>query len=1764
MEPTRLRDATTHNLQHVDLDLYPGELTVVAGVSGAGKSSLCLDTLYAEGQRRFVESFSAYARQFLERRDRPPVGSLDPVPPAIAVDRGAPVRTSRSTVGTMTELADFLRLLWSRASEIECSTCGRAVRRGSVADATDALLADDGSGSRAVVTYRVRAEDPARFLGVRERLVEEGYRRVFVDGAARDLDEVPPSDAVAWGGLDVIVDRLTLREGDRGRLSEAVATAMTRGGRADAHLLDAGVVRRFARGLECAWCERSYPEPTPGLFSFHSPTGACAECKGFGRVIDIDWERVVPDPERSLDEGAIKPWSGKAAARERKELKSWATKHKVSTKTPWRQLSEAHRRAILEGAEGFDGVRRWFQWLETKTYQMHVRVFLSRFRKYTQCPSCGGARLRPETGRYKVEGLSITEASALPVVELAARLRGLRSLDEPTDRVAGEILTRLGYLDAVGVGYLSLDRASRTLSGGEVQRVALTAALGTSLTGTLMVLDEPTAGLHPRDAARLIEVARGIAALGNVALVIEHDLEVVAAADRVIELGPDAGERGGAITFDGAPSELFAAATATGEALRAAGPARTLRRAARGHLSLRGARGNNLRDVDVDFPLGALTVVTGVSGSGKSSLVGETLYPAVTRALAARALPVRSEDVLPYDALLGAESLRDVVYVDQGPMGRTTRGNAATYLKVYDRIRALFAATPEAKARGYTPRMFSFNVEGGRCPTCEGAGSETVEMQFLADVSFVCPDCKGRRFRDEVLEVRLRGLSVAEVLDLSAEATLALFEGDDAIARAVQPMCAVGLGYLRIGQSLSALSGGEAQRLKLAAALAEVRAGSLILLDEPTTGLHRRDVAQVFDTLDALVDQGATVIVVEHDPWVAARADHVIDLGPEAAAQGGEVVAAGTPEEVARVERSRFAPFLRAALAPTSSRALRLPSPRGARGSGAPDSIEIRGAREHNLNVPSLRVPRERLVAMTGPSGSGKSSLAFDVVYAEGQRRFLETLSPYARQYLPSLGRAEVDSITGIPPAISLEQRTARAGAMSTVATVTEVAHYLRLLFARVATAHCPKCDLPIGARTPDSIVEELARDWPPGANVSVFAPVVRARKGLHAEVIDRARRAGVEAVRVDGVDYDIRKVPALKKSVTHDVWLWLGAASNGDRAALVELLRKAVALAEGSAVVERDERSGRVGEPRLVSTRRACPNCGRGVPELDPRHFSFNTPQGRCGGCEGRGVDADGDVCGDCDGARLAAVPRAVRLGGMRYHEALAMSPGALRDAVAGLALSPRDALVAEAPVSQLDARLQTLLELGLDYLALDRRANTLSGGEMQRLRLAAQIGAGLTGVLYVLDEPTIGLHARDTGRLIDAMRRLVDRGASVVVVEHDEEVIRAADHVIDLGPGGGLGGGRVVGEGAPSVVLAGDGPTATAMRAERGELRRGRSVRDAQWLTVRDAEGHNLKRTTVKIPMGRFVCVAGVSGSGKSTLVEKVLLRGVRERLGLQTEAPLAHRRIEGWEGLKRAVAVDQSPIGRTPRSVPATYVGIWDELRKVFAGTELARLRAWSISTFSFNTSPERGANRCEACDGAGARDVEMAFLADVVVPCEVCQGRRFSRETREVKVHGYDVGDVLALTVDEAREVFRQIPKVSRALELLHDLGVGYLTLGQGSHTLSGGEAQRVKLATELQTGGASTLYVLDEPTTGLHVGDVARLVRVMQQLVDRGDSLVVIEHHPTVLGAADWLIELGPEGGHLGGRVVAEGTPDQVALGDTATAAVLRARLSAAS
>ena len=1785
MLPVRLRGAKTHNLRGVDLDLPPGQFVALTGPSGAGKSSLALDTLYAEGQRRFVESFSPYARQFLERLERPPMDSLDPIAATVAVDRKAPVKSSRSTLATMADLEPYLAALFGSDALPVCPDCREeAVLTAPVTAAK--RIAEEWSGTRATVSYGVRAEDTEAFLELREQLAREGYRKLLVGGEVKDLDTVKPSEATgSLAHVEVVVDRLAIAAGEVRRLQHAIEVSWERGqGRAfvrgaSAAGDNAQSHQLVARGLVCPRCARSFEPPRPALFSYNSPLGACEACRGFGRTIAIDWDKVFPDPRKTLLSGAIRPWLGKSSEWERKVLRAFAKKVDLPLDVPWGKLTQKQRDLVIEG-EGtwtggkYPGVRAWFKWLEGRTYKMHVRVLLARYREYAPCAACQTSRLNKTALSYQVAGKNLADWHQLTVSEALARATALPPRSPQGVRVRDALASRLGYLERVGLGYLTLARQARTLSGGEAQRASLTTALGAKLTGTLFVLDEPTVGLHASDIPALGEAMRELSRAGNTVVVIEHDETVVRGADRVIELGPSAGVGGGNIVFDGLPSALAKRSdVATGRAWARAGETGSVGRvrAPTGYLSVKGAKANNLDAIDVEIPLGVVCAVTGPSGSGKSTLAEDIVYRGLARALGETTVPRPGE----HRAILGAEALKSVVLVDQAPLGRTARGNAATYTKAWNRIRTLFADEPEAKRRGLTPAHFSFNVaetkgrsingapRSGRCEACAGEGYETIEMQFLADVSLLCTVCQGKRFRPEVLAVKHRGVDVSELLGLTVDEVLARFgkqstgeEYEPQVVNALKPVALVGLGYLPLGQPLSTLSGGEAQRLKLARALSEPQKKTLFVLDEPSAGLHAEDVRHVTRALSLLVAAGASVLVVEHDLDVIREVDWVIDLGPGAGPNGGRVVAEGTPADIVRSGS-------KTGLALAAHRNGRTKVPHGrASAHERIDSIEVVHASEHNLKRVSCSIPHSALTVVTGPSGSGKSSLAFDVVFAEGQRRFLETLSPYARQFLPTLPRPAVDSVTGVPPSIALEQRTSRAGGSSSVATVTEIAHYLRLLYAKLGEVHCPKCDRAVTPAHPDEVFARVS-----GAKgreaVTVYAPAVEARKGTYLDVFTAATRAGIKEARVDGKRVAIEPPPKLFKTKEHTIDLIVyEGVPRGFARTVFDL-----ALSLGHGAVKVGSASGEV----IHSTARACPSCGTGVPELDPRWFSFNTKQGRCDACEGTGVlggptaieeGAALEPCDECAGTRLAALPRRVRLFGETYPALLARDVASTVAAVDGWRFHGDRAAIAKAAHAELKARLSFVLDVGLGYLTLDRAAGTLSGGEMQRLRLSAQLGSGLTGALYVLDEPTIGLHPRDTEALLGNLRALVATGSTVLVVEHDAETIRAADHVLDLGPEGGRGGGHIVAQGSAKDVLSNPAsPTAQALKdtAQVSRVARGPSER---FLELTGARAHNLKNVTFRVPVGRMVVVAGVSGSGKSTLVRNVFFPAVRRALGLVADDPgdfdklmsipaSAHTKKPELAGIRRALAVDQSPIGRTPRSVPATFLGIWDEIRKLYARLPESQTRGYKAGRFSFNTA---SGGRCPTCEGQGAIVSEMAFLPDVVSGCDACGGARFEPATLDIRYAGHTIGDVLRLSAEDAAELFAVHPKISRPLSTLRDLGVGYVQVGQGSNTLSGGEAQRLKLAAELTAGSAHepTLYVLDEPTTGLHLRDVRKLVTVLDRLVERGDTLVIVEHHPDVIASADWVIELGPEAGAGGGEVVFEGPPQKLLRAKTAT------------
>ncbi|WP_396431437.1 excinuclease ABC subunit UvrA [Limnohabitans sp.] len=1998
----RIRGARQHNLKNLDLDIRTGELTVVTGPSGSGKSSLVFDTLYAEGQRRYVETFSAYARQFLDRMDKPAVDKVDGVPPAIAIDQTNPVRSSRSTVGTMTELNDHLKLLFARLGQLFDQHTAQPVRHDTPETiyAELALRAAQKQDPRLYLTFPVELPANTSAEQVAQWLSASGFTKVQ---AEREVATPTGPRKV----LDVIADRFRLGAAEKARVIEAIEVALKRGGRLNVYVdkpsvpdASAGAsdsadeIWRFSTGLHCPDSDLRYTDPIPSMFSFNSAVGACETCRGFGRVIGVDYGLVIPNAKLTLRAGAIKTIQTPAWKESQDDLMRHAETAGIPRDTAWDKLTQGQKDWVINGSpewkgkwnQQWYGIKRFFEYLETKAYKMHIRVLLSKYRSYTECPSCNGARLKTESLLWRIgshsdadgvlpveqrfkpagvkwtrpqlealPGLSLHDMMIMPIDQLrrffdrmSASAVALASVDAEAQALKlllEEITTRLKYLCDVGIGYLTLDRQSRTLSGGEVQRINLTTALGTSLVNTLFVLDEPSIGLHPRDMGRITQAMHRLRDAGNTLVVVEHDPAVMLAADRMIDMGPGPGERGGQIVFDGSTADLRNADTLTGAYLGGRKQVglgfKRMVTDSTPRLILEGAREHNLQNIDVDFPLQRLVTITGVSGSGKSSLIQDVLAPALMRHFGKA-----TETPGAHDRLMGADHLSDVVFVDQSPIGKTARSNPASYVGAWDAVREIFATAPLSRQRGYTASKFSFNSGDGRCPTCGGSGFEHVEMQFLSDVYLRCPDCDGKRYRPEILEITVerqamgqpqaRHLNVADVLALTVSEAAALFAQDRDVIRALQPIVDVGLEYVKLGQPVPTLSGGESQRLKLAGFLAEAaksasssrqslaRKGTLFLFDEPTTGLHFDDIAKLMRALRKLLEAGHSLIIIEHNLDVVRASDWLIDLGPEGGYAGGLIVAQGTPEELRQHATSHTGQALReyaesmgemhgakegedggaaaylamARAKATKAAAIPVPPPRKA----VNNNIQIVNAKEHNLKNLSVDIPRGKFNVVTGVSGSGKSTLAFDILFNEGQRRYLESLNAYARAIVQPAGRPEVDAVYGIPPTVAIEQRLSRGGRKSTVGTTTEVWHFLRLLYVKLGIQHCTHDNTPVQPQSPDSIVAQLMTQFR-GQHIGLLAPLVSNRKGVYTELADWARPRGYTHLRVDGDFLPTQGFPRIDRFKEHNIELPVASLDvlPSNETALRQALSKTLEHGKGVVHVLSDldglreamfsgESTARIGQHRVFSTLRACPQCATSYAELDPRLFSYNSKHGWCPDCVGTGVKLSRDerqvfddsvqddkqkgreqtfaepeiedlanvACPTCEGTRLNATARAVRLGsapgqGWRITDIASLSVIEVRHWVEQLQLTGRDADIARDLVPEIKSRLAFLEEVGLGYLTLDRGAPTLSGGEAQRIRLAAQLGSNLQGVCYVLDEPTIGLHARDNQILLNALKSLSDKGNTLVVVEHDEDTIRRADHIIDIGPSAGKRGGRLVAQGTVADITAspdsqtgryllhamkhpmqvrrsvveaaawgggagssygggtpkssptppphaatdeklGSDPnslqtanaaavnTATASAKVKGKKKAtlpavpdATEVTATQWLTLTGANLHNLRQVDVQVPLKRLVAVTGVSGSGKSTLARDVLLTNVQALVGQrstfagrtaqdagQRVALSACADVQGFETIDRVLEVDQTPIGKTPRSCPATYIGFWDTIRKLFAETLEAKARGYAAGRFSFNT----GEGRCPSCEGQGMRTIEMSFLPDVKVPCETCRGARFSPETLAVTWRGKSIGDVLQMEVDEAVDFFASMPSIAHPLQLLKDVGLGYLTLGQPSPTLSGGEAQRIKLVTELtkvrdevgKRGNKAphTLYVLDEPTVGLHMADVDKLIGVLHRLVNAGHSVIVIEHDLDVIAEADWVIDLGPEGGHAGGRIVAAATPEEVVRMGTHTGVAL--------
>lgn len=1885
-----LKKVRVHNLKSVDLTLDTNQLIVFTGVSGSGKSSLAFDTLYVEGQRRYVDSLSTFARRQMGDLAKPDLEHAAGISPTISIEQKTAGRNPRSTVGTMTEIYDYLRVLFARVGTPHCPISGERVAPQS-RERIIRLVQSQPAGTKLMIFAPYARNKKAEFKEDFQDLLRKGYTRVRVDGDIINLTDKISLDGSVAHNVDIVVDRLKIDQESASRVAEALTQALNLGSGVCCVLdVDSHEEQLYSMHAYSPASGLSYEALEPHDFSFNSPAGMCPQCNGMGEVNDFDLQKII-DPDTSIAEDCCSVASSYQTVRHGNIYDNLARLYKFDVHTPWKHLSANAKKVFLYGNNkkytrmNFVHPETGATWSDYVAWRGVLNEAQQRFRDATsdsyknrllklmtvqKCPACEGSRLRAYPAATTLAGKTIHQISQMTVQECYDFFHKLRLGESDAliaEELLKEILQRLRFLLDVGLHYLTLARTAPTLSGGEAQRVRLASQIGCGLVGVTYILDEPSIGLHPRDNKKLITTLKQLRDKGNTVVVVEHDEETMWEADQIVEFGPGAGSRGGHILSAGSLKELILnESSLTADYLSGRRQIAIPKKRRKGNgktITIKGASHHNLKHVTAKIPLGRFVVITGVSGSGKSSLISDTLYPALANVLHGAEMPVG-----PHTAIEGLEGIDKIIAIDQTPIGRNPRSNPATYIKLFDEIRDLFSSLPESRARSYQPGRFSFNVKEGSCPRCLGMGMVKVDMDFLEDAWVECPVCKGRRFDHETLSVLFKERNIYDVLEMDVSEASELFTHLPSLKHKLETLKRVGMEYIKLGQSSTTLSGGEAQRIKLAKELVRPATGStLYLFDEPTTGLHFHDIQHLLNVLHELVERGNTVVVIEHNMDVVKTADWVIDLGPEGGDGGGQIVAAGTPETLAKMD-TPSGHAIRAAL--THDAAAKVApilksrkKPQKAKREERVITLSVEDAEQNNLKRVSVDIPREQITVCTGPSGSGKTSLSFETIYAEGQRRYIESLSPYARQFVKQMPKPKVGRVEGLSPAVAIEQKAHAGNPRSTVGTMTEIYDYLRVLFARIGIPHCPETGEVIKAISKDHVVERIL-SYAQGEKLHILAPLEVAKGDSFEGVVNRLKRQGYLRIRLNGeiynfeecatdaIPYDRRRKNELSLVIDRlkvDPSMHLR---------LAEAVENASEIGKGRLLVLRED-----GQEIFFNLSFSVESTGKSYPEISPHTFSFNTLEGMCPECQGLGVQyganistqpvlmnstvgnvirllvkdlmnywawntiqdmlaskgittqtplsqltpnqlnfvLNGDAstalpykgvatlrwvginnllikaaksatselreliiplldelpCPACQGTRLNALARHVTIENLSIGDVCKLPIERALKFVNELNLPSNERKFLDEVQKQLVSRLQFLQEVGLGYLALNRTAPTLSGGEAQRIRLARQLGSGLTGVLYVLDEPTIGLHPRDNERLNQALLHLRNLGNTIVMVEHDPLTIAKADYLLDFGPRAGHAGGHVTARGTLKEILHDKNSLTGAYLSGRQAVSVPNTRRKGQLgeLHIEHAQKHNLKDISVSVPLGRMVCFAGVSGSGKSTLLHHILLPALERGINQHNSITVDGATVSGIDEVDRVIAIGQDPIGRTVRSDVCTYVDVLTPIRELFASLPEARSRGLQPKHFSYNH--RRG--MCTGCWGLGYRKVEMHFLPPVQVVCEECHGLRLNPISLEVKYKGKTLGDYLDQTVEEVRAAFENHPRIVRILDTLISVGLEYLKLGQEMATLSGGEAQRIKLSRDLsKRSRGHTVYLLDEPTTGLHSDDIQRLVKVLHHLVDQGHTVIFIEHNMDMIRNADYVIELGPEAGDQGGHLVAEGTPEVLAKHKTSwTAKFLR-------
>lgn len=1857
-----LKKVKVHNLKEVDLTLPHNRLIVFTGVSGSGKSSLAFDTIYVEGQRRYVESLSTYARRHFTHLPKPDAESITGISPTIAIEQKTAGRNPRSAVGTMTGVYDFLRVLFARIAVAHCPISNEVVTPRSVEQILHEIQ-QIPTGTRLLLLSPFAKNKKGEFKEDFLDLLRKGFTKLRIDGRIVDLSEEIQIDGKVSHDIDLIIDRLSLSKEEENRLIEGVRSALDVGhGLMSVYLPDLDQELLFSQHAYSPQSGLSYSPLEPSDFSFNHPRGMCPECQGLGIVQEFDLERII-DPEKSIAEDCCSIASSYQTVRFGNIYNNLAKLYGFKIDTPWKKLSEKAKHVFLYGTEKkwtemqfIHPLKksRWTEYVQWKGvldeakkryFEAQSEVYRNKKKELLQestCPSCKGARLRPYPAAATLKGVKIATITQMSIEE-AIHFFDHLELDKKETIIAEElkkeICQRLYFLKNVGLHYLSLDRTAPTLSGGEAQRVRLASQIGSGLVGATYVLDEPSIGLHPRDNTQLIHTLKALRDQGNTVIVVEHDEETIAAADLIVDVGPLAGQLGGKIVAQGDLNTLLKSPDSM-TAAYLSGKIKipiSKRRKSKHKLTIKKASHHNLKNITVSIPLNVLTAVTGVSGSGKSSLITDTLFPALSNHLSHSHLFVGK-----HEKIEGLSFLDKVIAIDQTPIGRTPRSNPATFIKLFDEIRDLFSQLPESASRGYLPGRFSFNVKEGSCPHCSGMGMIKIDMDFMEDEWIVCEHCEGKRFDSNTLSVLYRGKNIHEVLKMTIEEALLFFSAIPSIYQKLQTLQEVGLGYIQLGQPSPTLSGGEAQRIKLAKELTRPSTGkTLYLLDEPTTGLHFADIHRLVEVLQKLVDKGNTILVIEHNMDLVKTADWIIDLGPEGGQAGGQIVATGTPEQIAKLNT------------PTGLAVRKTLKPHDFIQEKSKDfssepplkEIYVEGASQNNLKQVTASIPRDKITVCTGPSGSGKSSFAFETLYAEGQRRYVESLSPYARQFIKQMSKPKIERIEGLSPAIAIEQKSHAGNPRSTIGTMTECYDYLRILYAYLGVAYCPETKEKIETISKEYVLDKLL-ELPEKTKVHILSQLNFSSNESFEEMKERLQRLGYLRIRLNGIYYELdESIPfdPLKKNALFLVIDRLQISFQAKKR-LFDAIDQATCLSSGTLVADIE------GKDLFFNLAFAVPSTGKSYPPITPHTFSFNTENGMCLDCQGLGIQYGTDLsfhppilknsardllfllckehlskdvlpyfslvlktiginpkiplsdleqdelnfflngsdqkiqkngmtlnwkglnpllallaksnhqemkesvlplldtseCPSCKGTRLNPLARHVKIQDLSIADLCRLPIEKASSFIDKIQLDNTHPHFLEETLHQLKNRLHFLSTIGLSYLSLERSAPTLSGGETQRIRLARQLGSQMTGCLYVLDEPTIGLHPHDNEKLNGALISLKNLGNTLLLVEHDPLTMEIADFLLDFGPQAGKKGGQIIASGTLEEIKQNPHSLTGAYLSHRLNVPSRKKRRQPQaFIHVKNATLHNLKNISVNFPIQAMTCLTGVSGSGKSTLLNQILRPGIEAILAKkkQATASFSFAEISGVKTFEKLLILNQNPIGQTNRADISTYVDLLTPLRYFFSELPEARTRGLQPKHFSFNHRK----GMCTQCFGIGTKTLSMQFLPAVKITCDACQGYRLNPLSLKVKMKDKHLGNILQMTAEEALSFLPPIPKVVRILQTLIEVGLGYLQLGQEIATLSGGEAQRIRLSKELakRTKG-NTLYLFDEPTVGLHADDIVKLLNIFDKLVEKGHTVILIEHHLDVIAFSDYIIDMGPLSGAQGGKIVATGTPEEVA------------------